>query len=81
MKEHAEISVEIQGHTDSTASVAHNLDLSRRRAKTVMQYLENKGIASSRMTSKGYGEARPIDTNDTQKGRGNNRRAELKPLQ
>lgn len=81
LKAHGEISVEIQGHTDSTASEAHNLDLSKRRAKTVVQYLQNKGIASSRMTAKGYGEARPIDTNDTQKGRSNNRRVELQPLQ
>lgn len=80
LQAHREISVEIQGHTDSTASDAHNLDLSRRRAKTVVQYLQSKGIASSRMTSKGYGESRPIDTNATEKGRGNNRRVELKPL-
>jgi len=81
LKAHPEISVEIQGHTDSTASEAHNLDLSRRRAKTVVQYLKSKGIASSLMTSKGYGESRPIDTNTTEKGRSNNRRVELKPLQ
>jgi OOP family OmpA-OmpF porin len=80
LKAHAEISVEIQGHTDSTASEAHNLDLSRRRAKSVVQYLQSKGITASRMSSKGYGESRPIDTNATEKGRGNNRRVELKPL-
>jgi len=79
LKTHTDISVEIQGHTDSTASVAHNMDLSRRRAGTVMQYLKGKGIAASRMTAKGYGESRPIDTNDTTKGRSNNRRVELKP--
>lgn len=79
LKAHSDISVEIQGHTDSTASVAHNMDLSRRRAGTVMQYLKSKGIAASRMTAKGYGESRPIDTNDTVKGRSNNRRVELKP--
>jgi outer membrane protein OmpA-like peptidoglycan-associated protein len=77
---HSDISVEIQGHTDSTASDAHNLDLSKRRAKTVMNYLKSKGIAASRMTAKGYGESRPMDTNATVKGRTNNRRVELKPL-
>lgn len=77
---HPDISVEIQGHTDSTASEAHNLDLSKRRAKTVMHYLKSKGIAASRMTAKGYGESRPMDTNDTARGRSNNRRVELKPL-
>jgi len=80
LKFHAEISVEIQGHTDSTASFDHNLDLSKRRAHTVMQYLHSKGIPASRMTAKGYGEIRPIDTNDTVKGRSNNRRVELKPI-
>lgn len=80
LKAHPEMSVEIQGHTDSTASAAHNLDLSKRRAHSVMQYLKNKGIAASRMTAKGYGETRPIDTNDTVKGRSNNRRVELKPM-
>lgn len=80
LKFHSEISVEIQGHTDSTASVDHNLDLSKRRANTVMHYLHSKGIAASRMTAKGYGEDRPIDTNDTVNGRSNNRRVELKPM-
>ncbi len=80
LKAHPDLSVEIQGHTDSTASEAHNLDLSKRRAKTVMHYLKGKGIATTRMSAKGYGESRPMDTNDTVKGRSNNRRVELKPL-
>ncbi|EKD39964.1 MAG: hypothetical protein ACD_75C00225G0003 [uncultured bacterium] len=81
LKTHPDIKkVEIQGHTDSTASEAHNMDLSRRRAQTVMKYLQSKGIAASRMTAKGYGESRPIDTNATDKGKSNNRRVELKPM-
>ena len=76
-----DISVEIQGHTDSTASAAYNMDLSQRRAQTVMNYLERKGIAASRMTAHGYGEGQPIDTNDTEEGKANNRRVELKPVQ
>ncbi|KJR96441.1 MAG: hypothetical protein VR65_28360 [Desulfobulbaceae bacterium BRH_c16a] len=80
LKVHSDIEVEIQGHTDSTASDAHNMDLSRRRAHTVMKYLQEKGVAVSRMTAKGYGESRPIDTNETEKGRSNNRRVELKPM-
>jgi OmpA-OmpF porin, OOP family len=79
LKTHPDIEVEIQGHTDSTASEAHNMDLSQRRAETVMKYLQSQGVAASRMTAKGYGESRPIDTNDTDKGRTNNRRVELKP--
>lgn len=80
LKTQSELKVEIQGHTDSTASDAYNLDLSRRRAQTVMKYLQSKGIAPGRMTARGYGESRPIDSNDTEKGRSNNRRVELKPL-
>ncbi len=80
LQDHPDIKVEIQGHTDSTASDAYNMDLSQRRARTVMKYLQSKGIASSRMTARGYGESRPIDTNDTEKGRSNNRRVELKPM-
>jgi len=80
LTDNPEISVEIQGHTDSTASESHNMDLSLRRAHTVMIYLQNKGIAPSRMTAQGYGESRPMDTNDTVEGRTNNRRVELKPL-
>lgn len=80
LTDHPEISVEIQGHTDSTASKAHNMELSLRRAQTVMIYLQNKGIGASRMTAQGYGESRPLDTNDTAEGRSNNRRVELKPM-
>jgi OOP family OmpA-OmpF porin len=80
LTDHPEISVEIQGHTDSTASEAYNMDLSLRRAHTVMIYLQNKGIGASRMTAEGYGESRPMDTNDTAEGRSNNRRVELKPM-
>lgn len=80
LKDHPDMRVEVQGHTDSTASEAYNLDLSRRRAQTVMKYLQSKGIKASRLTASGYGESRPIDTNDTEKGRSNNRRVELKPL-
>ena len=74
------ISVEIQGHTDSTASAEYNIDLSQRRAETVMKYLESKGIAASRMMAHGYGEGQPIDTNNTEEGKANNRRVELKPV-
>ena len=74
------IAVEVQGHTDSTASAAYNIDLSQRRAKTVMKYLTGKGIEASRMKARGYGEGRPIDTNATEAGKANNRRVELKPI-
>lgn len=81
LKQHPYLSVEIQGHTDSTASENYNMELSQRRAMTVLKYLESMGIAASRMTAKGYGEGSPIDTNATPEGKANNRRVELKPLQ
>ncbi len=80
LRDNPGISVEIQGHTDSTASNDYNLDLSQRRAQTVMKYLQSNGIPTSRMTARGYGEDSPIDTNDTEEGKANNRRVELKPM-
>ena len=66
------------GHTDSVGSPEYNQGLSERRAKTVYDYLTSKGIDAARMAGpNGYGEARPIDTNDTDEGRANNRRTEL----
>lgn len=80
LKDHPGLAVEIQGHTDSTASESHNLSLSQRRAQSVMKYLVSKGIAANRLTAKGYGKTKPIDTNETEAGKANNRRVELKPL-
>lgn len=80
LKNQPNLAVEIQGHTDSTASAAHNIDLSKRRATTVMRYLRAHGIDARRLTAKGYGEGQPIDTNETEQGKANNRRVELKPL-
>ena len=54
------------------------MKLSDNRSKSVVDYLITKGIASDRLTSKGYGETKPIDTNDTDEGRQNNRRSEFK---
>ena len=79
LRDHSEITVEIQGHTDGIGSDEYNMGLSQRRAETVMEYLQRNGIDASRMTARGYGESQPIDTNDTAEGRANNRRVELKP--
>lgn len=80
-KSHPEIKkVEISGHTDSQGKDAYNLDLSDRRAKSVRQYLINKGIAAERMDAKGYGETKPIATNSTASGRAQNRRVEFNIL-
>jgi Outer membrane protein and related peptidoglycan-associated (lipo)proteins len=67
----------IEGHTDSVGSESSNVTLSNNRASSVMNYLITKGVASNRLSSQGFGESRPIDSNKTRKGRANNRRVEI----
>jgi outer membrane protein OmpA-like peptidoglycan-associated protein len=69
--------VEIDGHTDSTNTDAYNLKLSRARSAAVCEYLVDRGVASSRLKEKGYGESRPIADNTTAVGRATNRRVEM----
>jgi outer membrane protein OmpA-like peptidoglycan-associated protein len=69
---------QIDGHTDSQGDEAKNLDLSNRRAASVKKYFTDKGIDASRLNSAGYGETKPIATNDTAAGRAQNRRVEIK---
>ena len=77
MKEYPDTVAAIDGHTDSNASNAYNQKLSERRANAVRQYLIDKfGIKASRLTATGYGEERPVATNDTAEGRQKNRRVE-----
>jgi len=66
--------IEVEGHTDEQGNDAYNLDLSNRRAATVMRYLVAHGIDSLRLTSQGYGETKPIDTRHTQEAYKVNRR-------
>ena len=77
LKNHLELAVEIQGHTDSTGSDEHNLELSRRRADTVKAYLLLYDIAGDRLTTAGFGESKPVGDNETEEGRALNRRVEL----
>ena len=71
---------EISGHTDSDGSSSYNQDLSLARAKSIITYLNNKGVAATRMTSAGYGETRPIAPNDSNANKARNRRIEFKVL-
>ncbi|MCP4605437.1 MAG: OmpA family protein [Proteobacteria bacterium] len=73
-----EITLSIEGHTDSRGGDAYNKKLSTRRAKAVMNHLVKKNrISRRRLTSKGWGESKPIDTNLTDEGRAANRRVEF----
>jgi OOP family OmpA-OmpF porin len=78
MKEHPEVgAVRVEGHTDNRGSRAINVDLSARRARAVVNYLEEKGIPNRRLRAKGYGFDKPIASNDTALGRAKNRRVEF----
>jgi outer membrane protein OmpA-like peptidoglycan-associated protein len=77
MKEYPNANFVIEGHTDSQGSEATNQRLSDSRAASVVSYLSTIGMSTSRMSSIGYGEARPIATNATKAGRQQNRRVEI----
>ena len=72
------ISIEIGGHTDNIGKAEDNLRLSEARAKSVMDYLIKKGIAPNRLTFKGYGDTQPVKSNNTEAGRQENRRTEVR---
>lgn len=78
LKNNPDINVEVAGHTDSTGAASYNQSLSQRRAEAVSQFLVDRGVAASRMSTRGYGEAEPIADNSTKEGRAMNRRVELK---
>ena len=78
LRKHPDWKLAVQGHTDSVASDSFNLDLSRRRAAAVKGALvAGHGVAALRLTTAGFGESRPRDSNDTLEGRARNRRVEL----
>ncbi len=74
--------IDINGHTDSTGSVQHNMGLSNRRATSVADYLASRGIDQDRLFTQGFGPHYPVADNATAEGRALNRRVELilKPL-
>ena len=74
---HAGARVRIEGHADATGPDAYNQGLSERRANSVRSYLVSQGVEASGLTAVGYGESRPIASNDTREGRALNRRVEL----
>jgi len=76
--EAGDVRVSVEGHTDSVGSDTYNMGLSRRRADSVSGYLQSHGIAADRLTTEGFGESRPVATNETSEGRAQNRRVELR---
>ncbi|MBO7431972.1 MAG: OmpA family protein [Elusimicrobia bacterium] len=78
LKETPNVSVKIEGHTDNIGTKEYNQKLSERRAKSVANYLINKGVDSSKITTEGFGFSKPIASNKTAEGRAKNRRTEMK---
>jgi OmpA-OmpF porin, OOP family len=77
MKSNPDLKVEIQGHTDNVGKADANKKLSQDRADAVKKALTDAGIAAARMTAMGYGDTKPVASNDTDEGKAKNRRVEL----
>lgn len=76
-KQYPDELIDVEGHTDSTGTSAHNATLSDNRANSVRTYLVDNGVTSRSVTATGYGETRPKDSNATPEGRQLNRRVEI----
>jgi outer membrane protein OmpA-like peptidoglycan-associated protein len=78
LKQHPEIKkLRIEGHTDSKGPAKFNQRLSQRRAQSVVNYLTGKGVEKDRLVAQGFGEEKPIASNNTERGRSMNRRVEM----
>lgn len=77
LKDHPEVNFSIEGHTDSDGDDAFNKRLSEARAETVKNELVKMGVSGDRLTTVGFGEETPMDKNDTEEGKANNRRVEF----
>ncbi len=80
LAENSDVNVQIVGHTDSDGGSSFNLDLSQRRAQSVMNYLTQKGIAGYRLSTAGMGESQPVASNSTAASKAENRRIEFRIL-
>jgi outer membrane protein OmpA-like peptidoglycan-associated protein/tetratricopeptide (TPR) repeat protein len=77
MLENSNLVIQISGFTDNVGKPADNLLLSNNRSKAVVNYLLKKGVAIKRLVGKGFGETKPIATNNTEQGKAQNRRTEM----
>jgi outer membrane protein OmpA-like peptidoglycan-associated protein len=77
LKKNSKIEIQIEGHTDNKGSDEYNTNLSQGRSQSVVDYLIQQGIDGNRLKAKGFGESKPIESNDTEEGRANNRRVEF----
>jgi outer membrane protein OmpA-like peptidoglycan-associated protein len=77
LRETPALRIQVSGHTDDVGDDASNQTLSENRAKAVHDYLVQNGITADRLRFKGFGETKPIETNDTPEGRARNRRTEF----
>jgi outer membrane protein OmpA-like peptidoglycan-associated protein len=77
LKQYPDTDIEIQGHTDSKGADDYNMKLSERRSSAVANFLRGRGVASSRIRTKGFGETAPVASNDTESGRSQNRRVDF----
>ena len=80
LNKNPKMKIEISGHTDNVGGKDNNQTLSENRAKAVYNYLSANKISADRLTYKGYGDTKPIDSNDNEQGRANNRRTEFKVI-
>lgn len=80
LREDGDLRVAVEGHTDAIGSDSYNQRLSERRARAVADDLIQQGVAAARLTVDGQGESKPVASNDTEDGRAQNRRVELRPL-
>jgi lipid-binding SYLF domain-containing protein len=81
LKEHPDWKIRVEGFTDNQGSKEANLKLSSARAEAVVNWLADHGVDRSRLSAKGYGDARPVASNSTAEGRAKNRRVELVRVQ
>jgi outer membrane protein OmpA-like peptidoglycan-associated protein len=81
LKDNKNLTLEIQGHTDNSGTVAGNLKLSQARANSIVVYLIKNNISKERLIAKGYGSSKPIADNTTAQGKAQNRRVEMKLIQ